>query len=165
MRFVGVDPSTKLGLVILDEAGQVVFEKEIKTTEKQDPQRFIALSESVLLHLQPDDKIMIEGFSYGSKGAGVSTQYGVGWQIRADLVRRGFTYTEVTPSGLKKFASGKGNTKKDNLVIPIFKKWSYESDSDNIRDAYVLARIGMAQEGLEKLTAYQEDVIKALKGA
>ncbi len=137
---------------------------EITTKVKQDPHRFMDIANQVEDQLEPGDKVFIEGFAYGAKGKGVSTQYGVGWAIRTKVIENDMEYTEISPGALKKFASGKGNTKKDELVLPIYKKWGFESNSDNVRDAYVLARIGMALDGLEETTKYQEEVIKNGKG-
>lgn len=162
-RYVGIDPSTKTGLVILGEDGQVIFEREIITVEKKEPHRFMAIANSVLIQLRPTDNILIEGFSYNSRGKGVSTQYGIGWGIRTELIRNGFDYTEVTPGGLKKFASGSGNSSKDALILPLYKKWGYQNDSDNIRDAYVLAQIGRYIDSHAEPTKYQQAVLNALK--
>jgi crossover junction endodeoxyribonuclease RuvC len=163
MRYVGIDPSTKTGLVILNRDGEIINQEEVKSKLKSDPDRFVDLTESILEELHPNDIIAIEGFSYGSKGRGVSTQYGIGWLIRAELFKRGYDYIEVSPSAVKKFATGKGNEKKENMVLPIFKHWGFESPSDNIRDAYVLARITKALSGTEELTKYQEECIEKLK--
>jgi len=159
MRFVGIDPSTKTGLVIMDEQQQVLVQTEIKTKHKVDPQRFMDIAGQVISYLQPSDVICIEGFSYGSKGSAVSTQYGVGWLIRSVLVNKRFPYQEVTPSMLKKFATGKGNTKKEDMVLPIFKRWDFEHPSDNVRDAYVLAQIARSIKNNANLTAFQKDVM------
>lgn len=159
-RYVGIDPSTKTGFVVLGKDGQVKQQKEISSKKKQDPERFIDLAKQVLDSVSPADFVCIEGFSYGSKGAGVSTQYGIGWILRAEMHRRRIMYKEVPPSSLKKFATGKGNCKKDAMVLPIFKKWGFESDSDNIRDAYVLAEIARSLQGDVELTAYQTDALK-----
>lgn len=162
MNYVGLDPSTKTGIVILNKAGNVILEKEITTTIKAEPDRFMDIANQVLKHIKKDDKVCIEGFSYGSRGRGVSTQYGIGWIIRALLVKGNINYKEVTPGQLKKFATGKGNTSKDNMILPIYKKWGYEHDSDNVRDAYVLAQIGRALDGLENTTKYQKEVLEGL---
>ncbi len=164
-NYVGIDPSTSTGLVVLSEAGFVVMQTEIKTKSKSDPERFIEISEKLYRILDGwDDDIYIEGFSYGSKGKGVSTQYGIGWTIRSDIKRKGHSYTEISPSALKKFATGKGNTKKENMILPIYQKWGFQHDSDNIRDAYVLAQIGRYLDGLEKPTKYQAEVLKNIRG-
>jgi crossover junction endodeoxyribonuclease RuvC len=160
MRYVGIDPSTKTGLVILDQGGAVIESCEITSNIKQDPQRFIGLVNKLFYYLKPNDVICIEGFSYGSKGKGVSTQYGIGWLTRAELIKNGYTYYEVPPTTLKKFATGKGNVAKDAMVLPIYKHWGFEHPSDNVRDAFVLAQIARGLKGLSKLTKYQIEALE-----
>ena len=163
MRFVGLDLSTKTGLVIIDELGNVLTEKEITSKVKKDPQRMIDLTDQVLSHLKKDDVIAIEGFSYGSRGRGVAFQFGYGYAVQIALYTNDFKYLIVTPSQVKKFATGKGNASKDNMIIPIYKKWGYEHKSDNVRDAFVLAQIARATKISTKLTKYQKEIIDALK--
>jgi crossover junction endodeoxyribonuclease RuvC len=163
IRYIGIDPSTTTGFVALSPEGEILQGFEITTKEKKDPNRFMDIADQIIYKLRIDDSICIEGFSYGSKGKGISTQYGIGWLIRSYLIECGFKYQEVSPSGLKKFASGKGNAKKDNLVIPIYKKWGFESDSDNIRDAYILAQIARYKHEDIQRTSYQKEVIKNLE--
>lgn len=167
MRYIGIDPSTKTGIVILNECGEVLVEKEITSKFEVDPHRLMDITDKIIriinLNCTELEVITIEGFSYGSKGRGVSTQYGIGWLMRSELIRKGFEYIEVSPGGLKKFATGKGNAAKDALVLPIYKKWNYEHKSDNVRDAYVLARMAMALDGNLELTAYQKEVIEKVK--
>ncbi|MDR0128667.1 hypothetical protein [Priestia megaterium] len=158
-RYVGIDPSTKLGKCILNEDGKVLEAVEITSEETHDPARLIDLTIQAVSDIERDDWVFIEGFSYGSKGSAVDIQYGLGWLIRAELYRRRIPYIEVSPNSLKKFAAGKGNCKKDAMVLPIYKKWGFESDSDNIRDAYVLSRVAMAMSMPQKLTAYQQEAI------
>ena len=162
MAYVGIDPSTKTGFVILDERGNVRCEKEITAKSKNDPERFIEITEHIFNHIKPDDKIGIEGFAYGAKGKGVSVQYGIGWAIRIELKKRGFTYTEITPSSLKKFATGKGNTKKEDMILPIYKRWQYENKSDNIRDAYILAQIMRYLDGHGTPIGSQTEVLQKI---
>src|SRR5690606_22603174 len=161
--FVGLDLSTKTGLVIIDESGNVLTEKEITSEIKEDPQRMIDLTEKVLSHLEKDDVIAIEGFSYGSRGKGIAFQFGYGYSVKIALYTNYFNYLIVTPSQVKKFATGKGNTSKDNMILPIYKKWGYEHESDNVRDAFVLAQIARATKTSVELTKYQKEVINSLK--
>ena len=162
MRFVGLDLSTKTGLVILDESGNVLTETEITSKIKKDPQRMIDLTEQVLSHLEKDDVIAIEGFSYGSRGKGIAFQFGYGYSVQIALYTNDFNYLIVTPSQVKKFATGKGNASKDNMILPIYKKWGYEHESDNVRDAFVLAQIARATKTSVELTKYQKEVINSL---
>ncbi|KQL20477.1 hypothetical protein [Cytobacillus solani] len=158
MRFVGIDPSTKTGLVIIDKSE--IWSKEITTTIENDPERFMDITKQVISPICESDVICIEGFSYGSKGAGVSTQYGIGWLIRAELIRNGYSYYEVSPSSLKKFATGKGNAAKDAMVLPIYKHWGFDHPSDNVRDAFVLAKMAQGLKGLSTLTKYQIEALE-----
>ena len=163
MRFVGLDLSTKTGLVIIDESGNVLTETEITSEIKNDPERMIDLTEQVLSHLEKDDVIAIEGFSYGSRGKGIAFQFGYGYSVQIALYTNDFNYLIVTPSQVKKFATGKGNASKDNMILPIYKKWGYEHASDNVRDAFVLAQIARATKTSVELTKYQKEVINSLK--
>ncbi|WP_078430466.1 hypothetical protein [Alkalihalobacterium alkalinitrilicum] len=158
MRYIGIDPSTKTGLVILENS-KVVVGKEITSKQKKDPDRFIEIAKKVIAELKEEDEICLEGFSYGSKGSAVSIQYGVGWIIRAMLTEKGFTYNEVAPTALKKYVTGKGNVKKDELVLPIYKRWDFEHKSDNVRDAFVLAQMCRALHEPIELTTFQKDAL------
>lgn len=164
MRYVGLDLSTKTGLVILDESGQVIKAEEITTKEKNDPQRMIILTEKIMSNLKDDDVIAIEGFSYGSRGRGISFQFGYGYAVRIALFTANKPFSIVTPSQVKKYATGKGNSSKDNMILPIFKKWGFEHDSDNVRDAYVLAKIAfdLKTDKETQLKGYQKGIINDL---
>lgn len=169
MNYIGIDPSTKTGLVILNQNGNIKLEIEIKSKIKQDPQRFMDIADQIIKLINKtckgeEVKILIEGFSFGSRGKAVSTQYGIGWVIRTLLVESLLEYTEVSPSALKKFATGKGNCKKEDMILPIYKRWGYQNDSDNIRDAYVLAQIGRYLDGHAEPTKFQEEVLNKLRG-
>src|SRR5690625_7608583 len=109
MRIVGIDLSTKTGLVILDEFGEVITAKELTSKIKKDPERMIDLTEQIIDHLQDDDVIAIEGFSYGSRGRGVSFQFGYGYAVRIALYMEGITLLVVTTSQARKYATGKAN--------------------------------------------------------
>lgn len=168
-RYVGIDPSTKTGLSILYNKHSEFYDghtegfvEEITTSKTTDIERFEDIAIQILNHLEHDDVICIEGFSYGSKGQGVSIQYGLGWIIRYMLHNEGFEVIEVPPTSVKKFATGKGNISKDNMVLPIYKHWGFESDSDNIRDAYVLSKMAEGIHETVELTKYQLDVLRKI---
>jgi hypothetical protein len=48
---------------------------------------------------------------------------------------------KVPPMTLKKYASGKGNSKKQEMLLQIYKRWGMEFNDDNSADAYGLARL------------------------
>jgi crossover junction endodeoxyribonuclease RuvC len=167
-RFVGLDPSTQTGFVALDEAGAVLRRKELTGVGNEDPKRMVTLIDEIIAHIQPEDIICIENFGFATK-QGIQLG-GIGWGIRMALFRRGIKWIEVAPSQVKKFATGKGNTKKEAMAVPIFKRWGFESSSNNVTDAYVLAQIArsvtISEGGRLSLeyTAFQLEVLKAIEG-
>lgn len=48
---------------------------------------------------------------------------------------------KVPPMTLKKYAAGKGNAKKQEMLLQIYKRWGVEFLDDNAADAYALARL------------------------
>jgi Holliday junction resolvasome RuvABC endonuclease subunit len=67
----------------------------------------------------------------------------------------------VPPSAVKKFATGKGNAPKDNVLLAVYKKWEIEFDSNDLADAYTVARVARAMD-VGTTVAYELAVLKAL---
>ena len=61
---------------------------------------------------------------------------------------------QIPPMTLKKYASGKGNAKKQEMLLQIYKRWGVEFNDDNAADAYALARLasGSAIDAIERET-------------
>ena len=53
----------------------------------------------------------------------------------------------MTPSQLKKFATGKGNVDKNVVIKEVYKRFGIDTDDDNTADAVVLGHIGMSLTG------------------
>lgn len=164
MRFVGIDPSSATGVTILDQDGNYVdgFEVTLQAEWATKTEKIDHIVSGVMGNLEIGDVITIEGFSYGSKGKGVDFQYGLGHAIRLEMYRQDVKWIEVSPTQVKKFASGNGNASKDNMVIPIYKHWGFEHHSNNVRDAFVLAQIARSVRTGIFTTKYQQDVLKAI---
>jgi hypothetical protein len=61
---------------------------------------------------------------------------------------------QVPPMTLKKYATGKGTAKKQEMLLQIYKRWGVEFNDDNAADAYALARLatGSAIDAIERET-------------
>jgi len=167
--YAGIDPSTKTGVVQFNVFGEVLITEEVKLANGiySSDSELLNYGKDIVNRITPGSLVGIEGFSYGSKGKGVSTQYAVGYSIRFALVAAGFEYVEITPSQVKKFSTGKGNTTKDNMTIPIYRLWNFEHKSDNVRDAFVLSKVVKALDDakradIQSYHKYQLEVIQAL---
>ena len=53
---------------------------------------------------------------------------------------------KVPPMTLKKYASGKGNSKKQEMLLQMYKRWGVEFNDDNAADSYGLARLAAGIE-------------------
>lgn len=164
--FVGIDPSSKTGIAIINGNGLTLHEEEI-TSQLEGPGRMRAIIDrtmAVIAEYGTPTGVCIEGFAFGAKGKAVDWQYGIGWGLRVALYDRGIGYREVAPNQLKKFASGNHQAKKEDLILPIYRHWGFEHGSDNVRDAYVLAQIARGLSEELELKQYQREVLDALQG-
>jgi crossover junction endodeoxyribonuclease RuvC len=160
VRFIGVDPSTKTGIVALSSNGEVLVAKEIEK-EGKDPERMSELIQAVTNEIEDTDIVAIEGFGFASQRGFLLG--GIGWGIRLELYRRGIPYLEIAPSALKKFTGAKGNANKEKIAVEVYKRWGFEHDSNNVIDAYVLAQIARSTKGLIDTTKFQKEVLEKVK--
>ncbi len=149
MRIMGVDTSTKTGYVILDDEGEVL--KVGVLHFKPEPQRFSRFHKYAgdllaLLNKYEVDLVIIEGYSFGSR-YGVQGQYELGTVLRMMMYMNDYRFVEVAPTSLKKFVVGKGNAKKDLMLLGVYKRWDFDTEDDNEADAYGLAQFGRALIG------------------
>lgn len=100
------------------------------------------ISEHTLHPLMPD-LVVIEGLSFGSKNTRSLTSLAkLHFAIENHLVIYNIRYEFVPPSTLKKHITGKGNAKKEVMLLKIYKKYGIEFSNHNIADAYALAKYG-----------------------
>ena len=59
---------------------------------------------------------------------------------------------QIPPMTLKKYATGKGTAKKQEMLMQMYKRWGVEFNDDNAADSYALARLaaGIATDAVEK---------------
>lgn len=178
MRFVGLDPSTKTGLVILNDNGEPIFEGEIQGEGKKDPHRMRTMIDMIVDKVEMKDFVLIEGFGFSSMQA--VQNGGIGWGIRMLLDYHGIGYTEITPLSVKKFVGAqthygdKGHKKrfsgpevKKEMARATRETLGYAHKNNNIVDAYVIAYIAYALNKPQiwyKFNAAQMEVINLLRG-
>ena len=69
---------------------------------------------------------------------------------------------QIPPMTLKKYAAGKGNAKKQEMLMQIYKRWGIEFNDDNAADSYALARLaaGASIDAVEKAIVEQIKDVK-----
>lgn len=177
MRIMGVDTSTKTGYAIL--AGDELVKAGVISHKPRDDrfERYAAygLSMMGLVEQYEIELVVIEGYSFGSR-FNHQIQYELGAIMRHSLWEAGKLFVEVPPTSLKKFVTGKGNAKKDLMLLGVYKRWDFDTEDDNEADAYGLAQFGRAMIGMdtgvpqvnlsavEKLLESNQPVCKQLRG-
>jgi len=148
MIALGVDPSTKTGIAIVDSVKGVLLRKEIKVPKGQKGlRRAVTISDvivAVIREYKPD-VIAIEGYGYGNAHT-LATLVEVGTIIRLCLQVEADGYYEVPPTSLKKYVTGKGNCKKDLMLLEIYKRFGCETTNDNEADAIGLAYLALSMK-------------------
>ena len=87
--------------------------------------------------------IVREGYSFGSKGKG---SFYAG-EIGAILDRLVYKLTNtapliIPPSNLKQYLTGKGNTKKDLILMEVYKRYNLSFKTSDEADSFGLALMG-----------------------
>jgi hypothetical protein len=82
--------------------------------------------------------------------------------VKLALLKQSILPLQVPPMTLKKYASGKGTSKKQEMLLQIYKRWGVEFADDNAADAYALARLaaGIAIDSTEKTIIEQIKDVK-----
>ena len=115
-------------------------------------------------------EVFIEGYSFMSKGRSIFNLGELGGIYRLMLARKWGGYYEIPPTSLKKFITGKGNSKKQIMLEQTYRKYGLGSETlknDNEVDAYGLARFGAAflkwDQGDDTFAKYEIEALKGLK--
>lgn len=176
MLVIGIDPSLVCTSIATCCDGDVLMHRATSKSAKDDSclarlKRYEGLVSQVVdvvmatkaLSGDVPCRIFIEGYSFGSKFAR-ETLGEFGGLLRFYLLDHDPELVEVPPTTLKKFATGKGNAKKEQVMQSVLKNWGYESASNDDADAYALCRLGMCVCGLdEPKNVVQRAVVAQMK--
>src|SRR3990167_3659041 len=96
----------------------------------------------------PSVAIFIEGYSFGSNMPGKNGTVEFGGLLRWHLVDLAPRVYEVAPTTLKKFVTGKGNAKKEQILAHVQKRWGEMFETNDAGDAFGLYKLGCVVERL-----------------
>lgn len=152
MKFLslGIDPSISgTGVVLLsDQSMEPVFEKVFTATPGAiglQRTREIVLMLMKTIHQCKPDAIVVEGYSLNTKNvSSIVPLVELGGLFRSMMMLDGLKWYDPRASQVKQFATGKGNSPKDKMMMYVLKHWGHESANNNTADAYVLATMGLA---------------------
>ena len=136
--FVGIDLSlTGTGLSV--DGDLYLIASKLTGVE-----RLIDIRNRIIDHLANTTQrlyICIEGYSFGSRNSHAHALGELGGTVRVALHEHGYGYVDVAPTCRAKFATGKGNAGKSEVVSAISARtgiiWSGKG-ADDLCDAWVL---------------------------
>ena len=107
------------------------------------------------MHVRDDTAlVVIEGPAYSSRVGHAHDRSGLWWLLVEHLTRQGFAVVEVTPGGLKKYATGKGTADKGAMIdaaVRCFPGVETKGQADRV-DALWLAAMGLDWLGYSMLS-------------
>jgi crossover junction endodeoxyribonuclease RuvC len=111
--------------------------------------RLSRLRETICDWVAAADLVVIEGPSFGqARQGGQHDRAGLWWLVVDDLLARGVPVAEVTPAGRMKYATGKGNSKKDDVLAAAVRRYlDVPIQGNDIADAVLLAAMGARHLG------------------
>jgi len=155
MIIAGLDIATHLGVAVWSE--DLIIHREVihfppEGANKQNhPTRYVRWDKYTaavedLLTQWAITHVFVEGYGYANAHTLV-TLVELGAMVRQVLHESTAQWHEVPPSLLKKFLTGRGNAKKDEILLAVYKRFGIECASHDEADAVALAFFGAVQLG------------------
>ena len=170
---VGIDASLTGFAWTALENGNIVAGEEIETAAKDYPkdvlgriERYNQLCKSVVRFCNNNSVlVLIENYSFGSKGQGVTKLGELGGILRYRLSDTTDHLFELAPPSMKKFATGKGNkVSKLRVVRDLEERYDVEFETDNKADSFCAAKIGECLLGYDiPQTKFQYEALAVIQ--
>ncbi len=162
-RHMGIDPSLRAtGIAVLDK--HKLRTLVLRPGKKcKGMERLVFLRDQmrdILLEYEPHT-VTIEGYAM-NRGNRAHQMGEWGGILRLLLWEGQYPLHEVTPGGLKKFATGMGKGPKGPVMLGVYKRWGLEVTDEDECDATVLALIGLylnSPSKRQEAPAYQREAL------
>jgi crossover junction endodeoxyribonuclease RuvC len=103
------------------------------------------------------EDVAMEGYAFGSQMANMLGE--LGGMVKLTLLEFNIYPLIVPPTNLKKYATGKGNIPKSQIILYVYKNFGVEIPEDNAADSYILAHLVSGQY----TRAYEKEVYEKLQ--
>lgn len=164
MRVLGIDPSlTSTGLALVEDG--VVSELTRVRSKEKGHERIQEIVDAVEKLATPGTLVGIEGTAMNAKGSSVVQIFGLWGVLTHALWFAGFPYYVVAPSGRCRYATGKGNAHKDEVLAAVVKRYpDVDVTGNDVADALLIAAMGARQVGEPLEASLPATHLKALDG-
>jgi Holliday junction resolvasome RuvABC endonuclease subunit len=146
-RVVGLDLSlTSTGVALPDGTLATI------TSKRRGIQRCIDITQQLHTMLRFDvsirvDLFTIEGYSFASRNSQAHALGELGGIIRADLWTCSVPWVDVPPASLKRYATGKGNAPKDQVLVAAVHRLDITPSNSDEADAAWLRALTLDHYG------------------
>lgn len=166
----GIDPSLTRSAIAAGEFGckpsmSIVGSSDAAHNIYKRHARYEELSKQIIRPISEARArlVVIEGYSYGSRGRAMVSLGEFGYAIRRRLVELGNDIFEIPPKTLKKFVTGKGNASKAAYITACVKRYGCEYEQEDEYFAYGLQQMGFCLAGYaDGQTVFQRDIIAGI---
>jgi crossover junction endodeoxyribonuclease RuvC len=163
IRVIGLDLSLASTGIAINTGGPTITTTTIRPKAKMRGfERLDHILEQIIdyTHSGLTDLVVIEGPSYGSTGAGGHERAGLWWLAVRSLHHRGVPYAIASPKSRAKYASGRGDANKREVIAGITQLcpwWDARKRTglDDEADALSLCAMGCDQLGCPVFQAPQ----------
>lgn len=172
VMIVGIDFSlTSTGVCAITDGEAECITIRSKKEERwfEFPDRVAQIAADLEQWVRSDALLVLESPAFAAKSSSLDRMFG-GWWLFVDELRTTHLFEVpllVTPSQVKKFATGRGNASKDEVLLAVARRYpDVEVADNNQTDALVLAAIGAAAMGEPfngSLTAAQQEIVEAVR--
>lgn len=159
----------KTRLFIKDKDYNVLFEDFIDSSTLTDMPRLSFYRNKIkefIVKYQVTEAIL-EGYSMGSKGQGVTGLAELGGIIRMMLYDMNIPYVQSPPYNAKAYISGISVAEKEIIIESILEKYNLHIEDDNIADSFSMANM-LLEFGMDQINSALEeggvDLLKNKKG-
>lgn len=147
MTLIGLD------LSLTSTGYSTAYETGVITTNLRGAERLSFISTRIMTICRSFDVeiAIIEGYSFASRNSQAHSIGELGGAVRMKLYENGIPYVDVPPTCRAKFATGKGNASKNEVISAISAKtgiaWAGVGADDRC-DAWILEQMGLTFAGL-----------------
>ncbi len=113
-----------------------------------------------------DSVVILEGYSFASRGQAIVSLGELGGVIRVALTDASIEYVDVPPACRAKYATGKGNASKEQVLAEAIRRLNYAGHSNDEADALWLRTMALDAfnlPGAPQLPALNRSALAAIK--
>lgn len=164
--FLGVDPSLT-GFAVTAVGSDGLFESWLYKSSHRGVDRLMDISMWLSMKIQDLESRGFTVLDTAVEDTVVASHSAVALGELAGVIRVALFHAckgqaryplKVPPTMVKKFATDRGNAKKNEVMLAVYKKWDVEFSDDNLADSFVIAVICSGDAN----TAYERLVLEKL---